>query len=329
MYRSMNDIPVPDKLFHKKPKRKVILYSCKDQPLEDRVRARVVQNDENGTRPGWCLDQRVPRDDVFLAAVTHARLYPENDKPKLDATDLAHWLTYYRYAGVEKVYLYDSYQLPHEQFENNTLLAAGIESGFIEYIDWSNHSTANTATFGQIDAYQDAQKRAKARWMTFTDMDEYPYRAADTDEGFLARFIMTLEQNEETSGVAPCERATQYKMKNVIVHGTRGDFTKGPMLIQQVDRIDRTKDATNSLTKQIVRLDAGLKHIIHTSQTKWGMTQTLKPDELLMKHFWGGRVYNWKRTEHLSKSEQDRLFNTTNQNDMADLPSRVLQCFAK
>jgi hypothetical protein len=62
-------------------------------------------------------------------------------------------------------------------------------------------------------------------------------------------------------------------MMNVIVHGERGDESKGPMLIQQVDRIDNTAGQTNALVKQIVRLDAARRHDMHTSRVNFGTTR--------------------------------------------------------
>jgi hypothetical protein len=106
-------------------------------------------------------------------------------------------------------------------------------------------------------------------------------------------------------------------MMNVIVHGERGDESKGPMLIQQVDRIDNTAGQTNALVKQIVRLDAARRHD----------TKALSREVVTMKHFWGGRLYNWTRTENLGKAKQEKLFSTTVQNNMTDIPSGVLQCF--
>jgi hypothetical protein len=51
------------------------------------------------------------------------------------------------YAGVEKVYLYDSYQLPEEQFLNGPLTAQGIKSGFIYYYeDYKPPPTSKDAT---------------------------------------------------------------------------------------------------------------------------------------------------------------------------------------
>lgn len=46
-------------------------------------------------------------------------------------------LTYYRYAGVEHVYLYDCWSEEGEQLKD--VLQPAVDSGFVTYTDWHDH----------------------------------------------------------------------------------------------------------------------------------------------------------------------------------------------
>jgi hypothetical protein len=62
-------------------------------------------------RPQWCLDQPAKNESepVYLGAVIPVRIWPHTDLANLTFIDLPHWMTYMRYAGVERIYDYDCY----------------------------------------------------------------------------------------------------------------------------------------------------------------------------------------------------------------------------
>lgn len=283
----------------------------------------------------YCLSAPAPAGPVFLAAEVHARIY-EADLAQLSRRDLAHWLTYYRFAGVERVYLYDTWLQDGERYAEDEHIKAGVESGFIVYRDWHKVASQNIGADGkpkrkhifavQEPAANDAQAKARgsARWMTLTDIDEYPFVPRDQRQGFLSRYLLEMEEREGAERVPACDRTTQVLLPNFVVQGGR-DSRLGPMLIQQVSRV-RT-GTVNNLVKQIVRVDAADKHHVHHSSVHFGRTKTSSAADAKMMHFWGGRGLRWRRIDELSGAEREALFAGTAPADMGSIPSAILRCF--
>ena len=138
--------------------------------------------------PEWCLgypaSPRGKQTPVFLSAHLYIRVYAA-DRSALTKLDLAHWLTYYRYAGFERVYIYDCYLYKWEKVDEYPPIAQAIESGFVVYVDWhegakANYNYAKDEQRGshmnnvQYPASEDVMKQygEETRWMSFMDMDE-------------------------------------------------------------------------------------------------------------------------------------------------------------
>lgn len=316
---------------------------------ENETDAETDNNYKDG-RPPWCLDvpAQPQNSSVYLASIVYVRIWPKEDLARLTFTDLAHWLTYSRYVGVERVYLYDTHHDDEESVLNDEWIKTGVDSGFIELIDWQSIELGNLKADGtrkqkhesavQGTAYQHVQKNYgnMARWMTFTDMDEYPFCKGDTAPGFLSRFLLNAEREEDTQGnLGACERTTQFKMPNILLEGGRDDpransnYTRTgskAMLIQQATRLG--KAPANNLVKQIVRLDAAKKHGVHGSNLAFGRTTALKAgDGVYMKHAWGGRRFGWRRIDEMNGEERGKLFAETVENDNAGIDRQVLRCF--
>jgi hypothetical protein len=302
-------------------------------------------------RPFWCLDVPVEsRKNTFtnqrifyLGLTAHVRIY-KDDPAQLSVLDLLHWLTYHRYAGVQRVYLVDTYIHASERLYD--ALQPAVESGFVVYIDFHNvayefrNSTTSQALFldhVQVPAYAAALVRARneTRWCGVWDIDEYAYLNHDTKPGFLARHLYQREQSEinllrENGDIADdtCHRrvTTQYFLQNFGVHGRR-EYDRGSMLIQQVPRLDRQPQIF--LFKPIVRLDAVYKHHIHYSKMLYGNVATFQANhsEPYTKHFKGGRLIHGKSIQELSEIERRELMDRTTSHDMNSLPEQVLQCF--
>eukprot|EP00750_Incisomonas_marina_P022085 INCI4843.3.p1 GENE.INCI4843.3~~INCI4843.3.p1 ORF type:complete len:417 (-),score=42.60 INCI4843.3:628-1878(-) len=155
--------------------------------------------------PQWCLSQPQPSHfsadksaahskgsasdgappTVYLAAHIYIRVY-EKDLSGLTKLDLAHWLTYYRYAGFQRVYIYDCWLYDWEKVDSYPPIAEAIRSGFVVYEDWHEGAAAN------YDYRKQAQKAPhmrkvqypasehvmqehghQARWISFMDVDEF------------------------------------------------------------------------------------------------------------------------------------------------------------
>lgn len=292
--------------------------------------------DNDNTRPSWCLDVQVKRKQFYLGMIIHCRIYAD-DKQKLSHRDLVHWLTYHRYAGVERVYLFDTYINESEKLLNDPHIRAAIKSGFVVYTDFHEKAKEERAKEGrrkkgnthlvkvQSSSFAAGGNMAvnETRWCGFTDVDEYPFIVKDTQPGFLARFLHAKEQREQRK--AECKKTTHYQMPNHLVEGGREDARKGPLLIQQIPRLH--KETSNGLVKQIVRMDAARNHGVHSSSLNFGQQIKLQKTEIIMKHFWGGRKLGWRRVDELSEEERQNLYNKTVENDMDIIPEQVLRCF--
>jgi hypothetical protein len=303
-------------------------------------------------RPSWCLDQPAKNasEPVYLGAAIHTRIYPHTDLANLTFDDLAHWMTYVRYSGVERVYLYDTYQRRWEKTLQHPAIQAGVDSNFIVYVDWSSVALANTnpktgkrkgdhLAKVQVPAFTDAQQRAvdTVRWMTFTDMDEFIYAPNDESPGFLYRFLQrsdpmnTTTETTTTSSTAATSAAgtsspntTQWFVQNILADGGR-DPSLGPTLMQQVPRIGTS--AANHLGKQIVKLQATKAHGVHTSSTNFGESTTAPADELYMRHLLGGRRTKWKMLAQMEEEAKEKVLQNSIPNNMTHLAEQILKCF--
>jgi hypothetical protein len=169
-------------------------------------------------------------------------------------------------------------------------------------------------------------------------MDEYVYMNHDTKPGFLARHLYQREQSEskflrdshhgDYTDTTSCHRSvtTQYFLQNFGVHGRR-EYDRGPMLIQQIPRLDRQPQMF--LFKPIVRMDAVYEHHVHYSKIHYGKIETFHANasEPFTKHFKGGRLIRGKSIQELSETERRELMERTTSHDMDGIPEQVLQCF--
>lgn len=238
--------------------------------------------------------------DFFLVAALHVRLFAD-DPARLTADDLVHWLTFHRYAGVDRVWVYDCAIVDGERFGDVPAIAAARESGFLEYVDWGGVARANVdgetgrrrrkhILAVQIPAFEDAQRRiaGTARWLALADVDEYFYVADDAEPGFLARAV---RRKSRASRRGRPVRVSQLLFRNVIAEGPR-DAARGPMLAQQVPRLrDAAHNRSETATKQIVRLDAVARHNLHRSDVSRGETLPLpRASGAFLKHYHAGRA---------------------------------------
>lgn len=291
----------------------------------------------------WCLEAPVvPLENVsrsggrfFLGAALHVRLYA-GDPSGLTLTDLAHWLTYHRYAGVDRVWVYDAYVDPTEKFGDAPALKGAMDSGFLEYVDWGRVARGNVRDDGslkakhivavQIPAFEDAQRRANTvvKWLALTDMDEYLSVPADVDARFLARFVR--DTSRATKRGKPI-RVSQLLFPNVIAEGPR-DVSRGPMLIQQVSRLrDDAHNKSEALTKQIVRVDAARAHNLHRSDVAYGETLRVSRSTARVEHFHAGRTVGFLSWQDLEPKTLAALLERTRRLDPKPFCDQILACF--
>lgn len=246
-----------------------------------------------------------------MAAVLGVRLR-DDDPAQLLSDDLKHWIWYYRYAGVDRIYVYDAWQDVKEKIVD-------LPEDMAVYRDWHQVAMSNLDSNGnrkrthisavQAPAYQHCTRGlTDVEWMIFTDMDEYPFLHNDTRPGFLARYLKAVPDS-----------ISQVVMPNYLVEGPRlREF--GPALIQQVPRV-HTK-AVNNLVKQIARVRHCKHHDVHWSKCQG---DKLKTHDLVMRHVWGARRYDFR--SNLTAAEHDELWKETKDtHDWKHMADAILQC---
>ena len=229
----------------------------------------------------------------FLTAVFIVRIY-KNDKSELTTAEVKQWLEYLRYAGVEHVYLYDTWYLPGESQEE--ALDIFIKEKYLTYVDWHKYNPYIREKT-QLPAYQHCINKygKESTWQAAIDIDEYPFSPSDTEPGFLYRFVKRFsEQHREVSEIT---------MKNYLFLGEKG---KEELLMERLWR--HTHGPSNPLVKPIYKPPAIRSAQIHHNSLRSGCTKDAPSSDMRMNHYWGARLQNWgpDTKESLAKTEEDR-----------------------
>jgi hypothetical protein len=271
--------------------------------------------------PAWCPHQPVEPVSVgephLVASCVYTRIYP-HDLSAISRLDLLHWLTYYRYAGVQRVYIYDCWRTLDERLKE--FLQPAIDSGFVVYVDWHDYSTL-MIRYPTGDHVRLVEVPARThclhhygrlfRWVLHTDVDEFPFAAADTQPGFLTRFL-TSSYVTSQAGV------TEHTMANYLMLGWR-NYSQGVSVMHQVQR--RTLTPGNQLVKPIVLAEAISSPTVHHNGLKHGISQEIPHDKLVMNHYWGGRLQDWQ-----PEMPEDVEQRTEPDDSMLSLAEAILPC---
>ena len=163
-------------------------------------RNRLLPQRQAQKRPPYCADVPAPTQPpakYFLAGHLYVRIYDNIDKARLSRQDLLHWLTYYRFAGVEHVYVYDCWMNADERLAD--FLQPSIRSGFVTYVDWHEAEMQPQARRDHVAAVEmTARTHCQETYgheyvcITHTDVDEYPFAPGDTKPDFLSRTLQRL-----------------------------------------------------------------------------------------------------------------------------------------
>jgi hypothetical protein len=199
-------------------------------------------------------------------------------------------------------------------------LRPAIDAGFVTYTDWHNASMlmeadpkADHISVVEVPARTHCQKHYGDlfTWVLHTDVDEFPFASADTQPGFLTRFL-------DSEYVRAQPQTTEHTMDNYIMLGWR-NYTRGPCVLQQVQR--RTIAIGNLLVKPIVLSRAIAVPSVHHNQLKTGNTVLIPSHILAMRHYWGGRMQNWQPT-----MPADVIKRTTPEPRMLGFVDAILAC---
>jgi hypothetical protein len=146
-----------------------------------RVHPRSCFSLEGGTSTGAAADTA-----ISLAAVLVFRVF-DGDLLHFGPSEIDQWLAYMRFAGVERVYMYDNCVAEsecQERYRNRT-----------EAVTYNRHPgaymTAPSTPGGQIRAYEHFCRHYGHghTHAFFGDLDEYPFRPHDVGPAFLRRYV--------------------------------------------------------------------------------------------------------------------------------------------
>ncbi len=209
----------------------------------------------------------------FVTVAIRVRIH-KKDKAKWTIKELKQWLHYLFYAGVEHVYLCDHFLSPEEELQSR--LHRYINAKLLTYIPWNNEENSNAS---QNKCYQSIIDRYGncSVWQIAIDMDEYPYVLSDISEGFLIRYLQTL--NSSISEVA---------MGNFLMLG-QGDRSK-TLVIERITRMKPEK--ANKLDKPIYR-PTKVRAAMHHNVVLEGKAIKANPMDIRILHYWGARLQHW------------------------------------
>jgi len=280
-------------------------------------------------KPEYCIDQPAVQYDQqtgqvhTLVSHLFIRVY-ETDKSQISRTDLLHWLTYYRYSGVQHVYLYDCWSLSGESLE--ITLLPSIQSGFVTYVDWhEKEEDYKRILMAKPDAlrldhvFTPARQHcmtyygSQFKWITFLDVDEFPYSPEDHNPGFLYRKLSSFVKEDSS--------VTEWTLENFLFLGWRNISDASSTVFEQVRR--RTVDIANALVKPIALSSAIARPEVHHTVRSYGRSQPLQPHVMRMHHFWGGRLQNFEQ-----QMSEDLVGKTQADNSMDVFVEPVKMCFS-
>jgi len=258
----------------------------------------MIVNETSGLPPsdniqrGVLLQSGGPLKPVSLDSVVYFRRYAD-DLAKLALTGLLDWLTYMEFVGIQRVYLYDSYDPgePDECLRNEPAIRALISNGFVVYLDASSHMTPWSAD-KQVECYVHAKKHFGhlTTWRVHMDADEYPvvrdYKGVVLGAGSFAAFVNLTMTADQSTGLI--------WLNNYVC----GGFDLHPDALPRFARYPLcTKEPTVPANKKyVLKLAESASFSVHTAELVSGIdvegVDVLARDQtLLMQHYWGPRCH--------------------------------------
>jgi len=141
-----------------------------------------------GPMPNAKQEDRHRPDVYFLDAVMFLRLSSREQD-----SNLLRWLQWVRFAGVERVYLYDTgYRFNEGCAIDQDGIAELVSDGFVVIKKWDLAKWPNDR---QLQIWQDVNRRFPTHhWRMYLDVDEYILAPNDTHSGFVKRYLMKIPQ---------------------------------------------------------------------------------------------------------------------------------------
>ena len=226
----------------------------------------------------------------YITSIVRVRLYAD-DPARWTPREFLQWLHYQFWAGAEHVYVCNHFLNDNEKLE--PFLAKYIKHGLVTLYPWSNityipHKGGDN-TKNQVSCYNYILKHHgnEAVWHYNFDMDENPYVPGDRCEGFLTRYLKSVDS-----------RVSELKLANFVLEG-QGDRTRDIFY----DRINRiTPKPLNPNVKPIYRVAMTTAAGMHSAVTT-GRSIHPMYNEMTLLHYWGARTQNWMNdTEEMLRS---------------------------
>lgn len=225
----------------------------------------------------------------IIAAALMVRIY-EHDKAELKVIHLDQWIMFALYSGVDHIYVYDTYQSPHERLRDHL-----SNLSFVTYHDWSEYGKPEFSLFGtQVPAYQHAIDHYGDRymWHMSLDMDEYVTSEVDLEFGFLSRYLSKVTDTT----------VSEITLSNYLAVGgmNRDD---GVWMAEKYKRLFLEPD---TLCKPIYR-PKNVRAGMHHTQVLTGTSIIAERNQMRMTHVHGARHDDWSAnvSQHIMDVTQD------------------------
>jgi hypothetical protein len=309
---------------HKRLAAEADIDTAREMAATKLARATAVQVASEGTRvepsqlPEYCSrsnkmrhsNGRAPHPGNFLAAVTLFRIKKDGGKSERSTMEMAQWLEYLHYSGVQHVYMYDNcggglqphlctsaHEAQRDAFQDY------IDSGYVTYIDWSVMTPYYGG--GQISAYnhvvQEYGQRGHFKWLVVLDEDEWPAApdTPDCEAGWLSRIIPRITSKWEKPNKNE-DKVGEISIVNMVFAGWP-DSKEEMYPIRSRGRLYASGQqhvGFARLRKAIINANGVAQMDIHQHHLKRGYIRaSVRQNELRSNHLWHARPWMYDQLQ--------------------------------
>ncbi len=241
--------------------------------------------------------------EYCLTVIAMVRIYP-GDPAAWSVCELKQWLHYLYLAGVEHVYLCDHYAADAERLGQR--LDHYTSQGVVTYIPWGvSENRSQHSVKARDDCYRHVVGRygSLSRWQMTLDIDEYPFSAVDSGEGFLTRAV---HSHSGVYGAALSEltlvtrlmhgqgdrRHYNLTLARITRLDTAGTGKPLPHQLKPLYRPDRVDTALDGQQVSQLDLEKGVQSI-QLRQYRVGRSVQASDEVLYLLRYWGAKLQDW------------------------------------
>lgn len=259
-------------------------------------------DDVSSTCPEQCpRNVYKPRARPIVAALK-VRIY-DSDAARISAYELIQWVQFHRLAGIDRIYLCDSFdsRFPHEAVL--PYVWPLVRAGVIEYYNFSSFAPPFMVNplIAQAHCYHLLLRgnESEMAWATTIDVDEYVVSPGDPKPGYIRRMLDALP-----------ESVMALMMENFIMHGVPDPNEE--LLINRVKQ--RAREPMQGLTKYFARPQRVLSYDVHRIALDPSDDVRMNRSALFFLHAWGSRAFGFDSKEmpsflqmQMQESSESRL----------------------